>query len=104
MAAVLHHGADIVTRDSHKVSDEGVSKAVACPAVSLPIIEFSQASGSEAGPSDRVIKRGRCCASEYKGAAAEGRVSAERFRLSTSLSNATADYPLDTFAEVAGAM
>jgi hypothetical protein len=49
MAAVLHHGSDIVTSDFHKMNNEGVSKAVACPAIRLSTIKLSQTSGSEAG-------------------------------------------------------
>jgi len=59
------------------MSDERVSKAVADPSVRLPIIELSQPSGSEAGPSYGVIERRHCSASEYEGAAAEVRVSTQ---------------------------
>jgi hypothetical protein len=70
-----------------------------CPSVRLSIIKLSQASGSEAGARYRIVERRHCRASEYKGAAAEGRVSAERFRFRKSLPNASADHSLDTFAE-----
>ena len=99
MAAVFHHGADIIAGDFHEMSDEGVSKAVARPAIRLPIIELSQAGSSEAGPSYGVIERRHCRASEHEGAAAEVRVSTERFRFGKPLSNASADDSLDTFAE-----
>ena len=98
MAAVFHHGAHIVTSDFHKVSDEGVSKAMACPSVRLSIIKLSQTSSSEAGPSDAAIECRHCRATEYEGIATTGRVGADRFRLSKALPNASAD-SLDTFAE-----
>ena len=99
MAAVLHHGSDIITGDFHKMSNEGVSKAVACPSVRLSIIKLGQTSSSEAGSRYRIVERRHCRASEDEGAAAKGRVSAERLRISKSLSNASADDSLDTFAE-----
>ena len=42
MAAILHHGSDIVAGDFHNVSDKGVQKAVAGPTVRLPIIKLGQ--------------------------------------------------------------
>src|SRR5215813_2380081 len=72
---------------------------MACPSVRLSIIKLGQTSSSEAGSRYRIVERRHCRASEYKGAAAKGRISAERFRLSKSLSNASADDSLDTFAE-----
>src|SRR5215216_3739915 len=81
------------------MSDECVSKAVARPSIRLPIIELSQARSSEAGSRYRIVERRHCRASEYKGAAADGRVGTERFRLSEPLSNASADDSLDAFAE-----
>ena len=99
MAAIFHHGADIITRDFHEMSDEGMSKAMACPSVRLSIIKLGQTSSSEAGSRYRIVERRHCRASEYEGAAAKGCVGAERFRLSKSLPNASADDSLDTFAE-----
>ena len=99
MATVLHHGAAIDTRDFHEMRAEGVSKAVACPAIRLPTITVSQASSSEAGARYRIVEGRQRGASKDKGAAAKGCVSAERFILSTSLSNASANDSLDTFAE-----
>jgi hypothetical protein len=99
VSTVFHHGADIVTRDFHEMSDEGVSKAMACPSVRLSIIKLGQTSSSEAGSRYRIVERRHCRASEYKGAAAKGRISAERFRLSKALPNASANDPLDAFAE-----
>ena len=68
MAAVLHYRAYIIACDSHKMSNERVSKAVTCSAVRLSIIELSQPSGSEAGPGYRVIKRSHLSAREYESA------------------------------------
>lgn len=99
MAAVFHHGADIVTRDFHEMSDEGVSKAMARPSVRLSIIKLGQTSSSEAGSRYRIVERRHCRSSEHECAAAEVRVSTERFRFSKSLSNAGADHSLDTLAE-----
>ena len=99
MAAVFHHGANIVTGDFHEMSDEGVPKAVACPSVRLSIIKPGQTSSSEAGSRYRIVERRHYRASEDEGAATDGRVSAERFRLSKPVSNASANDALDTFAE-----
>jgi len=82
VAAIFHHGTDIITGDFHKMSDKGVSKAVACPSVRLSIIKLGQTSSFEAGPRYRIVECRHCCASEYEGAAIEGCVSAERFRRS----------------------
>ena len=99
MAAVPHHRANIVACDPHKVSYEGMSQAVTRPAVRLFILELSQTSGSHTGPCYGVIKRNCRGAREYEGAATERRIGAERFRLSKSLSNASADDSIDSFAK-----
>jgi hypothetical protein len=75
--------------DFHKVSNEGVSKTMARPAVRLPIIELGQTNSSEAGSSYGVIERRHCRASEHKGVAAEVRVSTDRFRLGAAVQLST---------------
>ena len=59
MTAPVHHGAGVVARDFHPVSDCCVSKAVAGEAVCLAVVELGCLAGDAAGPRYRVVI-GRC--------------------------------------------
>jgi len=59
VTAPLHHGAGVVARDFHPVSDGCVSKAVAGEAVCQPVVELGCLSGDATGPRYRVVI-GRC--------------------------------------------
>src|SRR5262245_24866734 len=74
VATVLHHGTSSLPVTFIRC------RRLACPLVSLSIVELSQARSSEAGARNRVIKRRRCSARKYEGADNECRIGAPLLR------------------------